>query len=649
MATRPKSLAPSTLLLALAITASASASASMPAPTTAPGERVDLGDFSLAELMDIEVTVASRAPQKLSEVPAAVYVVTGDEIRRAGHSSVMEALRMVPGFYVSHWENKSWDITSRGFGNGLAFTSLAYLNQLLVMIDGVEVYTPLFAGMWWAIQDLDINDIDRIEVIRGPGGVVWGANAVHGVVNIITKPAKDTQGVQFHVWNGNDDRHSGVRYGGTLGESGHYRAWAKRSEYDNPHGPYAGYNSEWWISSGGFQADWETDSGRENSLWMRGYSSEFGVIGYDLDTYDPYEAFDQKTGGQLSFKTSNPETGSTWHAYVTTDQQNLPTLADIRIDVYDLGYQRDLDLSDGNHLNWGAGVRVVDYDLYGDDPLWLAFTERTETLTTPRVFAVDTIDLVGEQLKLILGLQAQDSHYTGTEFQPSVRFQWIPSREWTVWTGVSRAVRTPSIEETHLTEDSLFVGNEDFKSESVLAYEFGVRKLISEQALVDLALFYNEYDDLHLAEFDEDTSQYHYTNNSDGHAYGAELALDYQVSQDLKLRGAYSYLSGHYQRKDDNTEIGTDEYIGKHVANMRLSYDISDAWEFDLDGYGVQGMGQDYEIAEYWRGDARFGYNPSKEVQLSLGVQDFNDPTRSELAGYDNIRRTIYFALTWRP
>ncbi|HED66740.1 MAG TPA: hypothetical protein ENJ09_14445, partial [Planctomycetes bacterium] len=261
---------------------------------------VDLTDLSLEELMNIEVTVASRTKQKLSDVPAAVYVLTGDEIRRAGFSSVQEALRMVPGFQVSHWTNNMWDVTARGYGNGTSLTNSAFLNQLLVMIDGVPVYSPQFAGVWWALQDVDLADIDRIEVIRGPGGIIWGANAEHGVVHIITKNAADTQGAQFNTFQGNEDRHVSARGGVPFGETGHLRVWGKISTYDTPAAPLWGYKQDWTLNTGGFRADWGDPEAWQYNVWARAYNGRFRNIGFDLVFFQPFSTLNEKFGGQFS-------------------------------------------------------------------------------------------------------------------------------------------------------------------------------------------------------------------------------------------------------------------------------------------------------------------------------------------------------------
>ena len=487
-----------------------------PPPEALGSDELDLTELSLDQLMDIEVTVASKTPQKLASVPAAVYVLTGDEIRRAGHSSIQEALRMVPGFYVSHWTTTQWDVTARGFGTGTAFTNQAFLNQLLVMVDGVVVYTPLFAGMWWALQDIDLDDIDRIEIIRGPGGIVWGSNTVHGIVHVITKSSDETQGAKWGVRTGNDDWHAGGRAGGTFGENGHFRAWVKTSEYDTTHDPFDGWPQDWSIRSGGFRSDW-SDDGRRFTFWGRGYDATLRNVAFDLTTFIPFSAVDRKKGGQLFFESADDEAGTRWHAWISTDQQDIPTLADIRIDVADLEYQGELR-SGAHGVTYGAGVRVIHSDVYGEDPFWYAFDPQDQTQVNSRAFVVDTIDLDEDDLQLVLGVQAENNEFTGLEVQPSARLKWQATEDTVAWAAVSRAVRTPALEEVALSQDSFFVGNPDFRSERLISYELGLRKNLTESAIVDATVFYNDYDHLHLAEFDGGLGQFFYSNEADGHA-----------------------------------------------------------------------------------------------------------------------------------
>ena len=614
------------------------------------GEDYDLTELSLEELMDIEVTIATREAEPLSSVPAAVYVLTGDEIRRSGHSSIPEALRMVPGFHVSRWTTGAWDVTSRGFGNGLSLTNAAYLNQLLVMIDGVVVYTPLFAGVWWPIQDLPLEDIDRIEIVRGPGGALWGSNAVHGVVHIITKNASETQGFQIALQSATDDRHAGMRYGGTINEGVSYRGWVKVSDYDSLDDSYhslIGVSNDWYLMSFGARFDWE-HAEKEFSLSARGWDGNYENLGYDLDTYAPIQVQDERQGGTLVASMADPEAGSRWQAWFATDQQDLDTLVDIKIDTFDLEYQKSLSVSEANRLNIGAGFRHTSAELYGDDPYWYAFTPDKQTLQTYRVFAMDTIKSESTNTALTMGATAENNSLTGFEFQPTVRGTWSPEDGYVAWAAVSRAVRTPSLEEDSLNDDSVYAGRRDFRSETLYAYEIGFRAVPTEWVAADLALYYNDYDHVHYRDPYARPWGYELNNEADGESYGGEIALDFHLTEAWKVRSAYSYHGATFKAKNGDS-LGTDEYSPMHAWNVRSYYDIWEDWEFDVGVYGVEGMGEALQAAEYIRVDARLGWRPFEGYEVYVGVQGATEPTRSELDVYDHVRRAFLFGLRISP
>ena len=607
----------------------------------------EFSDMSLEELMNVEVTVASRTPQKIYEVPAAAYVIPGDEIRRSGHATIQEALRMAPGFYVSHWTGTAWDVTARGFGTGLGATNSAYLNQLLIMIDGVVVYSPLFAGTWWPLQDVDMADVDRIEIIRGPGGIVWGANTVHGVVNIITKSSQDTQGLRLGGRLDRNQWEGSARYGGPLGESSHLRVWTKTTSYDTPVQPFLDYRQDWNMQLGGFRADGQTQGGRDWTVWGRGYDGEFRDVGWLWDDSVGWysdSVVDEKHGGQFAASLANPEDGSRWHAYYSRDQQHLPTLLDQDIDIFDLEYQRDSVLTERQRLTWGVGYQVIHSDLVGYDYYWLAFDPISQVQSNLRAFAVDTIDFPDQNLQLVLGAQALHTEFAGFDLQPNARLRWTPNNSFMGWVAVSRAVRTPSLEEVSLTDTSFQAGNPNFKSEELLSYEAGMRMQVNEKMAFDLATYFNEYDKLHVLTSDP-TTLYggRLMNTGEGTAYGVELAVDAKPTDRWSLRGTYSYSHGHFEFAPTGQDLGTDTYHPKNVVSLRSYYDLGADWEFDTALYGVQDMGSQFEIAEYWRGDVRIGWRPNEHMRFSLGVQDFNDPIRSEYhpEGQNRIRRAV--------
>jgi iron complex outermembrane receptor protein len=632
-------------VLSLAVLAGAAA----PTRANVPGlveEDVDLTALSLEELMAIEVTIASRSSQKLSEVPGAVYVITGDEIRRAGHTSIPEALRMVPGFYVSNWTTSKWDVTSRGFGTGVSLTSLAFLNQLLVMIDGVVVYSPLFAGTWWEIQDVDLDDIDRIEVIRGPGGILWGSNAVHGVVNIISKSSADTQGFRASVRGQNDEAHASGRAGGTFGETGSYRVYYKHSDYETNHNPFLDISQAWYLRSTGFRADW--GDGRKNVLWGRAYQGEFDADGFDVINLVTIPVVDQKEGFQLFGSTTDADGDGTFTAWLNYDKQDLPTEIDFDIVTYDLEYKHDFRWSDSSKTTAGVGFRQTRSDLEGDDPFFITFSPEEYSQESWRAFAVQTWMCADLDLDFVLGAQLENNDFTDWEFQPTGRVSWHPGETFSMWAAVTKSARTPSLEEVHLDQNSADIGDPNFESEDALAYELGVRQLLGDYAVLDFATFYNDYDNLHHAE-PNGLGQNQLSNQAEGESYGVEVALDLKPCKAWSLRSAYTLLAGSYTSKIDGSDLGTEDQHPRHQFNLRSYYDIAEDWELDMAAYFVEDMGEAFAVAERWRLDLRVGWQPTNDLQLYVGAQQLNENTESEFDEFDNRRRQFYFGLKWTP
>jgi iron complex outermembrane receptor protein len=553
---------------------------------------------------------------------------------------------MVPGFHVSHWTTGAWDVTSRGFGPGLSLTNSAYLNQLLVLIDGVVVYSPLFAGTWWPLQDIDLNDVDRIEIMRGPGGSLWGTNATHGVVNVITKSAAATQGARVSLRNGIDDDHAALRYGGVFGETGSYRVWTKGAWYDTLANPFLGFDADWDIVSAGMRADWQ-DGDHQFRLWTRVYDSSNEAIGID-PVAGTIPVTDEKHGVQVFGGVTNAEKRSTLQGWFTSDVQDLPTLLDHHIDTLDLEYHRDFPLSPNSTLTLGAGYRRIHSELIGADPTFEDFNPNTFRQDIFRGYAVERLALPGIDSELTLGLTLEHNDFTQFEVQPTLRMTWNAASDVMLWTAVSRAVRTPSLEERTLSGGSFFSGSNDFRSETLIAYELGARALLSPSASADLALFYNDYEHLHFEDFDG-VSQFDLTNDAEGSAYGAELALDLKPTEAWTVRGAYSYLRGEYRSTQDGSHLGTDDYYPEQQFNLRSYYDLAPKWELDGALYLVDGLGSDFEIAEYVRADVRLGWHPRPDFRAYAGVQQLNESTHSEFDENDLVRRSVFVGLDWMP
>jgi iron complex outermembrane receptor protein len=624
-------------------------------------EGLDLADLSLEELLDLEITVASRHKERLRDAPAAVYVLTGDEIRRSGHKSVQEALRMVPGFHVAQWKTFGWDVTSRGFTGSLSALHESFANQMLLMVDGVSYYSPVLAGIWWPLVDIPLADVDRVEIIRGPAGTLWGANAVNGVVHVITKSARDTRGslltgsVDEWEWSGD------ARHGGKLGENGAYRTWVSYSSYD-PLLTSTGRRLEenWWIGSVGARADWDLGASRYRLIGTA-YTSEFGEELWDAVAVG-YAPFDDtvKNGGFLAGSWESGGEGDL-HRVQAWVQSDFQKQFDFRHDVWslDVEYTRSLRLDEVHELFGGAGYRRVDSDLEGNDG-YIDFAPQSRQLDTFRVFAQDQIRLASLDSKLVLGAQIEHSTLADFQFQPNARWLWNPTPEQTVWAAVSRAVRTPSLEEVDIVQNldvtgpPFLRGTDDFRSEELIAYELGYRRPLGERAFVDVATFFNDFDNLQSVEVDGAGIEF-YDNQVEAEAWGAELALDVDVSARWRLRSTYAYFEMDFEADANSAEAATvdtkDGLIPKHRATLRCYYDLAEDWEFDTGIYWTDDHSSSFfDNPAYWRVDARLGWNPSERVRLSLGVQNACDPEHPE-AGEDIfwygslVERLVYVSL----
>lgn len=617
--------------------------------TTTEDDLGDLTELSLEELLNIEVTVVSRSEQALSEVPGAVYVLSGDEIRRAGHTSVQEALRMVPGMYVSNWTTSKWDVTSRGFGTGLSLSSLAYLNQLMVMVDGVPVNSSIFVGMDWALLNINIEDIDRIEIIRGPGGILWGSNAVHGVVHIITKDTADTYGPRTTLRGQNDERHYTLKNGGSIGETGSYRFFLKHSEYDAAESPFLGIDTSFGIDTFGARFDWTGRDDYKNKLWGKYYAAKINNDGFDLDIFDYIPVQDHDYGFQAFASSTSPDGSQSFTGWISGDRQKQVTELDSDVLNVDLEYKKTFSFSETSKLSTGAGYHLLKSDLVGFDPFYLDFAPHRQVLNTFRGFAVQTWNLLDHELDVVVGAQLENNDTSGTEVQPTARLSWHPEGRYTVWAAATNSVRTPALEEISLSPDSAFVGNPDFKAEDVTSYELGIRDQVSETTAVDLALYYNQYDNLHDAEFDPFTFQSTLTNNGRGFSKGIELAVDSKPSDSWNLRGAYTFSTGHYVNDVTGEKLGTNDYHPDQMFNLRSYYDINENWSFDAAFYLNGDFGNMFGIDDRNRVDVHFSYQPREGLEFTFGGQQLANPYQSELDSFDRPRRDLYVGLTWSP
>jgi len=634
----------------------------------------NLKQLSLEQLGKIEVTTASKEPVQATRTPAAIYVITQEDIRRSGASSIPEVLRLVPAVEVARIDSGKWSIGVRGFGSRLS-------RSVLVLIDGRTVYTPLFAGVYWEVQDTLLEDIERIEIIRGPGGTIWGANAVNGVINIITKSSKDTQGTLLSAGGGSIDQDSvGFRHGGGKGKDFNYRVFGKAFTRAPEFHPDGKEFDRWRMAQTGFRTDWELHT--RDTLTLQGdlYNSDDGER-VAIATYSPpstiiVEQSAELSGGNLVGRWRRVlSAGSDIQLQTYYDRTNRreASFGESR-DTFDIDFIHHLTPWRQNFL-WGLGARISSGNVTTVVPTIL-FIPNHQTDKLFNAFLQDDIPLVGNQLSLTVGAKLLHNIYTGFEIQPSARLLWTPNSSQSVWAAVTRAVRTPSRVEENDLLTGLFsanpptflrlVGDGKFSSEHLVGYEAGYRNLVKPRFYVDIAAFYNNYDDLLSIEpgtpFAETSPPpLHFVvplflrNGLLGTTYGLEIAPDWTPTPWWRLRGSYSFLHIDLARKagslDSSTSASTEGSSPQHQLVIQSSLDLSKKLELDQTFRYVSAL-PSQGVRAYATGDVRFSWRFASDFELSLVGRNLLQPRHAESAGDPGplvgIKRSIYGKITWR-
>jgi iron complex outermembrane receptor protein len=640
----------------------------------------ELMNLSLEELMEVEVSSVGRKLQKVSEAPAAVYVISQEDIRRSGATSIPEALRLAPGLSVARVDGSTWSVSSRGF-NG------RFLNKLQVLIDGRSVYSPPFSAVYWDMQDTLLDDIERIEVVRGPGGTLWGANAVNGVINVITKKAKDTQGGLVKAGYGTEEEgFSSVRYGDKAGDRAYYRAFVKyfnrgrNKDYPLKDNEILGNVNEfgeahddWNAFRGGFRLDAATSAQNDFTLLGEAYSGTAGtnmlLSSLDLGASTFYEQpSDTKfAGGYLLGRWQHEfadDSNLALQVYYDRGYRDQQALAKSIWDVLDVDFQHRLPLGSRQELLWGLGYRLTSDEL--EDGELVAFTEHSTSDQLFSLFVQDEISLIPDKLRLLVGSKFEHNDYSGFEYQPNLRLIWTPSSRHSLWGAVSRAVRIPSQMEASgnifygvLPPDLFFPssglptkyvvsGSEDFDSEKVLSYELGYRFMPHSRFSIDTALFYSSYRDHRSAEEgsveveldpfpvpknllllnDED-------NKVEAESWGLEVAIDWQVRPWWQLQGSYSLMKLDVRPTGDSSDLFSamlyEESSPQQQWSLRSSFDIGRNWDLDLwlryvDPVTVYIV----DIDNYYSLDVRLAWRPLAGLELALVGQNLLEEQHTE-------------------
>jgi len=603
----------------------------------------DLSQLSIEELANVEVTSVSRRPQPLSQAPAAVFVITNDDIRRIGADSIPEALRLAPNLQVARSDATAYAITARGFNQPTATG-----NKLLVMIDGRTVYSPLFSGVFWDAQSVLVDDLDRIEVISGPGGTLWGANAVNGVINIVTRSSAETQGALVDLREGIVDRSAGARFGGRLGDNATYRIYAMG--FERGHTETLGGNDgrdSWENVQGGFRLDW---SRAGDAVTVQGDM-------YHGDVEEQPNARDQTAigGGNLLARWSRDlGSGSSLNAQVYYDKawRDLSSAIRAVVETYDFDAQYGFTLASHN-IVVGGGYRAT-HDTFKPGPNTAFLDPADRTLQMENIFAQDSVAL-NDTLTLTVGLKLENTSYTGLEYMPDVRLAWQVSDTALLWGAVSRAVRTPSRFDRDLFITGVFAGGPSFDSEDVVAYEIGYRGQPSSSLSLSVSAFYNVYSDLRTVEASTPaTFPLIVANGMEGDGYGIEAWGTYALSSWWRVSAGISAM-----HKDLHLKSGSQDVLGIAFAGndpdyqfslrsaMNLGHDI----EFDVDLRHVDDLPSP-AVNAYTEFNVRLGWHVTDTLELAIVGSDIFDPSHQEFASPSlprrEILRSLYVSVVWK-
>lgn len=609
----------------------------------------ELKTMSLEELMETKVISVSRTPAPWWTAPMAIDVLTHDDIHRSGATRLPEALRLATGLNVARFVGSSYAISARGFNTTAA-------NKMEVLMDGRSLYTPLLSGTFWEIQDTLLEDLERIEVVRGPGGTIWGANAVNGVINIISKSARDTQGTLLMGGGGTEERViGGARYGGKIGENTFYRVYAKYHQRDEQifsNGTPADDQME--QEQGGFRIDSYHNDVNQFTLQGDGYYNQFGIFGRS-DAHN-------KGGNVLGrwVHTISADSDFQLQAYYDRGIRDVPLQFAEDRGTADVQAQHHFHFWERHQFVWGGNYRVSsDETAQGNRTFQFDPPERSLQLFGG--FFQDQITLVEDLWDIYLGTKVEHNDFSGFEVQPSARTVFTPAKEHTVWAAVSRAVRAP----TRGDADTRFIpnpangfvliyGNPEFRSEDLIAYELGYRVQPHEKVTVDLGAFYNVYDHLRTLEPQSPLgAPLLISNMREGDTYGTEISVKYQLTSWWRLSGWYSVLQEDLKLKPGSQDPFNGSLEGNdphHLASLHSSMDLPGHFQFDGILRYVDRL-PNPRVPNYLSLDLRLGWYPVTNLELAVVGQNLLDNRHPEFGGSVNqveVQRGVYGKVTWR-
>ena len=598
----------------------------------------DLSQLSLEQLSAIVVTSVSRRRERLADVSSSVFVISARDIQRSGATTVGEALRLAPNLNVARADTARYAISARGFNNVLA-------NKMLVLIDGRAVYSPLFSGVFWESQHVMLEDVERIEVISGPGATIWGSNAVNGVINIITHASRDTQGALVSAGLGNREKAVAARYGGTLGERGHYRIYAKRFDLkESERADGADVGDRLQHTQAGFRADW------------RGVSQQFSLLAdvYEGDVGRLPLVRDFSGGNLMARWHKQFEDGARLRVqgyYDHTNRDHADTFKE-RLDTFDVEVQHSLRPMGAHLLTWGAGHREARDRVTNSASQ--AFVPATRDLRWRNVFVQDEIALQ-DNLNLTLGAKLESNSFTGREWLPSARLAWRFAPEHTAWAALSRAVRAPSRIDRELyipgNAPYFLAGNPTFGSEVSNVLQIGYRGQPFRALSWSATVFHHEHS--RLRSLRPLPGGAIFANDLEGRTSGLESWASYQVNRAWRLIAGFVVLDQDLRLRAGGVDFGGEAALGNdpsHWWTLRSRLDITSRHQLDVTVRRVGALKLP-EVPAYTAVDARFGWQVSREIEVGLVLRNLFDPNHPEWGAAPNRvehQRSALFQLLWR-
>ena len=643
----------------------------VPASAQTPSPQ-DLKRLSLEELLRVEISTVSRVPEPSTAVPAAVFVLTPDDIRRSGATSLPDVLRLVPGMQVAQQDAARYAIGIRGFADRLS-------RSMLVLMDGRAVYSPLFAGTYWEVQNTMLEDIERIEVIRGPGGTLWGANAINGIVNIITKRAADTQGTLVTATAGSHLRGpAGIRFGGHAGTQGAFRAYLKAFDREPQfHSQGAAYDDSDMVQ-GGFRADWSF--GRTRSVTLQGdvYNAGLGQLVVAPLLVTPFSQTSTReadlAGGNLLARYASHALGGDYQVqtYYDRTRRDERPVGETR-DTFDVDFQHRRRAGTRHDIVWGAGYRVSNGRIRAVAPTAFVPADRTDRLYT--AFVQDDYAAAKDRLRLIVGTKIEHNGYSGFEVQPSARTLWTIADANTLFAAVTRAVRTPSRVETDYTTTSLAVAsvpvfvrlvpNPAFVPEALTAYELGYRVRPMSRVYLTVSSFINDLQHTESTELltavVESTPPpprvilpVTFANGLHGHSYGLEFTSDFRPVPWWRATVNYAFLRIQMTRNAGGADVSQE----KRDEGLSPHHQVQVGWSLDLPRrtavdwfYRFSSQLSAGPIAAYGTSTLRLAWQPHKQLDLALVGENLHSGRHVEWpagsGGNVEIERSAHVTVTW--